>query len=112
MLPRKKIHREFKPTLLYHDGRKEWWLNGQLHRVDGPAVCRIVDIPDMTDEEIEIFVLKGYVKRYEWWYKNKKYTKEEYIKKVQEYKQEIKEIITEANVNPIIACIISYYMTY
>jgi hypothetical protein len=66
----------------------------------------------MTEEEIKVFVLKGYVKRCEWWYKNKKYSKEEYIKQVQEYKREIKEIITQTDTNPIIASIVSSYMTY
>jgi hypothetical protein len=188
MLPRERLHREFKPAVIYPDGRKEWWLNGKrhrvggpavkhisntffiyewwilgklhrynapavmtnkleewwydgklhrldgpatknfnkdrgttyyqwinfgnLHRVDGPAVCDIVDIPDMTEEEIKVFVLKGYVKRYEWWYKNKKYSKEDYMKKIQEYKQEIKQDMIDANMNPIIASIISCYMTY
>jgi len=28
-----------KPTCkIYHDGTKEWWLNGKRHREDGPAV--------------------------------------------------------------------------
>ena len=37
---------------------------------------------------------------------------EEYMKKIQEYKQEIKQDIIDANMNPIIASIISCYMTY
>jgi hypothetical protein len=25
---------------VYSDGHKEWWLNGELHREDGPAIER------------------------------------------------------------------------
>ena len=31
-------HREDGPAVEYADGRKEWYLNDQLHREDGPAV--------------------------------------------------------------------------
>jgi len=41
------------------DGYKEWWLNGQLHRLDGPAV-------EWKD---------GYK---EWYLNGKEYTKEEF----------------------------------
>jgi hypothetical protein len=33
-------HRTDGPAIEYTDGSKEWWLNGQLHRTDGPAVER------------------------------------------------------------------------
>jgi hypothetical protein len=33
-----KLHREDGPAIELADGTKEWWLNGKLHRVDGPAV--------------------------------------------------------------------------
>ena len=31
-------HREDGPAVEYPDGQKEWYLNGNLHREDGPAV--------------------------------------------------------------------------
>ena len=31
-------HREDGPAYEHPDGSKEWWLNGQLHRINGPAV--------------------------------------------------------------------------
>jgi len=34
----KCLHREDGPALILEDGSKEWYINGQLHRVDGPAV--------------------------------------------------------------------------
>ena len=33
-----QLHREDGPAVECADGRKEWYLNGQLHREDGPAV--------------------------------------------------------------------------
>ena len=33
-----KLHREDGPAVEYADGTKHWYLNGKLHREDGPAV--------------------------------------------------------------------------
>jgi antitoxin component YwqK of YwqJK toxin-antitoxin module len=33
-----KLHREDGPAIEYSDGYKAWYLNGKLHREDGPAV--------------------------------------------------------------------------
>ena len=33
-----KLHREDGPAIEYLDGTKAWFLNGKLHREDGPAV--------------------------------------------------------------------------
>ena len=33
-----KLHREDGPAVEWADGTKAWWLNGKLHREDGPAV--------------------------------------------------------------------------
>lgn len=33
-----KLHRENGPALDYWNGRKEWFLNGVRHRIDGPAL--------------------------------------------------------------------------
>ena len=33
-----KLHREDGPAVEYKNGGKEWWVNGRLHREDGPAV--------------------------------------------------------------------------
>jgi hypothetical protein len=32
-----KLHREDGPAIEWANGHKEWWLNGKLHREDGPA---------------------------------------------------------------------------
>ena len=33
-----EYHREDGPAIELHNGGKEWWLNGKTHREDGPAV--------------------------------------------------------------------------
>jgi hypothetical protein len=33
-----KLHREDGPAVEYSDGTKYWYLNGKLHREDGPAI--------------------------------------------------------------------------
>jgi len=33
-----KLHREDGPAAEWANGDKEWWLNGKRHREDGPAV--------------------------------------------------------------------------
>jgi antitoxin component YwqK of YwqJK toxin-antitoxin module len=33
-----EFHREDGPAIEYSSGTKEWYLNGELHREDGPAV--------------------------------------------------------------------------
>ena len=33
-----KLHREDGPAIEGADGDKYWWLNGKLHREDGPAI--------------------------------------------------------------------------
>lgn len=59
-----QLHREGAPAVEYTNGVKEWWLHGFLHREDGPAI------------ESE--------KRKEWCIQNQRYSKEEYIKILQE----------------------------
>ena len=33
-----KIHRDGGPAIMLVDGHKEWWCDGQPHRLDGPAI--------------------------------------------------------------------------
>lgn len=33
-----ELHREDGPAIEWTDGRKAWYLNGRLHRVNGPAI--------------------------------------------------------------------------
>jgi hypothetical protein len=54
-----QYHRLDGPAIKWHDGVKQWWVNGKCHRLDGPAI----EMPSGT----------------KWWYLNgKEYTKEEW----------------------------------
>ena len=33
-----KLHREDGPAVEYDDGDEQWYIDGELHRLDGPAV--------------------------------------------------------------------------
>lgn len=33
-----KLHRTDGPAIEWADGTRQWWLNGELHRTDGPAI--------------------------------------------------------------------------
>lgn len=33
----KILHREGRPAITYSDGREFWYIDGELHRLDGPA---------------------------------------------------------------------------
>ena len=35
-----QLHREDGPAIEWADGTKQWWLNGKLHREDGHAIER------------------------------------------------------------------------
>jgi len=39
---KKQLHRTDGPASEYSNGNKEWWINGQRHRIDGPAVERLI----------------------------------------------------------------------
>jgi hypothetical protein len=34
-------HRVDGPAVIYADGSKRWYINDQLHRLDGPAIIRV-----------------------------------------------------------------------
>ena len=84
------LHREDGPAIEYSDGRKQWWVNGQRHREDGPAIEGV-----NGDKE---WYLNG--KRHKedgpavegadghkYWYLNgKRYTKKEYKEEISKRK--------------------------
>ena len=62
------LHREDGPAIEYANGNREWYLNGNLHREDGPAV--------------------EYAHGAHYWYLNgEEYTEEEFIKKTSKVKE-------------------------
>lgn len=38
-----KLHREIRPAVLYANGRKEWWDQGERHNETGPAIITADD---------------------------------------------------------------------
>ena len=54
------LHREDGPAVIYPNGNKEWFLNGFRHREDGPAIEQA----------------NGYKS---WWLNGNEYTEEEYV---------------------------------
>ena len=63
-----EYHREDGPAIEYSYGAKYWYLNGKCHREDGPAV----EYPDGR----------------KFWYLNgKEYTEEEFLKKTSKVKE-------------------------
>ena len=53
-----KLHRTDGPAIEYSNGDKSWYINGKLHRTDGPA--------------FEWFNSKG------WWLNGEEYSEEEF----------------------------------
>ena len=58
-----KLHREDGPAIEYSDGAKSWYLNGNLHREDGPAI-------EWNDGSKQ------------WYLNNKRFSEKEYLKAV------------------------------
>jgi hypothetical protein len=54
-----QYHREGMPAFIHIDGLQSYWLNGKVHRTDGPAV-----------------ISKG---RYKWWINDKIYISNKYF---------------------------------
>jgi len=65
-----KLHREDGPAIEYTDGNKFWCLNGKLHRTDGPA-CEYFG---------------GYK---QWYINNESLSQEEYLHRTRKKKLEL-----------------------
>jgi hypothetical protein len=63
-----KLHREDGPAIEYANGTREWFLNDKLHREDGPAI-------ECVDGS-----------RY-WWLNGAEYTEEEFNKNTAKVKE-------------------------
>ena len=51
------LHKVDGPAKIWPDGRQEWWIHGELHREDGPAIMD----PWSNDSRIEVirYFIKG-----------------------------------------------------
>jgi len=65
------IHREDGPAIEWGDGSKSWWLNGKRHREDGPAI----EWKDGTKQ---------------WWLNGKYYNRKEFPEALGKYKKKNK----------------------
>ena len=63
-----QLHREDGPACEYAGGSRCWYLNGQLHREDGPAA-------EFTNGIRE------------WWLNDEEYTEKEFLKKTAKVKE-------------------------
>jgi hypothetical protein len=68
--------------VLVSDGSKEWWQNGYLHRLDGPAVIKADGTQKWCEDgylhrigEPAVIHANGQV---EWWLNDKKYPTQKY----------------------------------
>jgi hypothetical protein len=85
------LHREDGPSVEYADGTRQWYLNGNLHREDGPSV----EYADGTRQ----WYLNGKRHREDgpaceypsgtrrWYLNGVEYTEEDFIKKTAEVKE-------------------------
>ena len=68
-----KLHREDGPAIEWADGDKFWYLNNKLHREDGPAI--------VYNNGVKLWYLNG-----------ERHTEEEFNKKTKVLKLTVKEI--------------------
>ena len=85
-----KLHRTDGPAIEYSNGDKEWFLNGVYHRVNGPAII-CVNVYNYTAYFIhgKRHRLDGPAREWreiykkEWYINNKEYTEEDYLVAIQ-----------------------------
>ncbi len=86
-----KLHREDGPACEYSSGTRCWCLNGDLHREDGPAIedidgSRYWYLNDNFHREDGPAIEYSDGRR--WWYLNgEEYTEEDFIKKTAKVKE-------------------------
>ncbi len=85
-----KHHRVDGPAIIYSNGRKVWCLNDKIHRVGGPAIededgfhsWYINGRRHREDGPAFVNVTEGEWDWPEWWLNGRKYTKEDFNKKM------------------------------
>lgn len=80
-----KLHREDGPAIEYTDGNKFWYLNGKLHREDGPAIEYLTGtlawyLNGNLHREDGPAIEYSYGDR-EWYLNGKKFTEQEFLAK-------------------------------
>ena len=78
-----ELHRIDGPAIEWADGSKSWYLNGKLHREDGPAIKNVLTHCEAWYLNDRLHRIGGPAVKYtdgekEWWLNDKKYSLEEY----------------------------------
>lgn len=80
-----ELHREDGPAVECADEYREWWLNNKLHRADGPAVERAdgtkvwyLDGQRHRADGPAVEFANGYK---EWWLSGKRHREDEFLKR-------------------------------
>jgi hypothetical protein len=78
-----KLHREDGPAIIFRNSDKHWYLNGKLHRVDGPA-CEYIDgtkywFLNGDRHRTDGPAIEAFNKKY-WYLNGVEYSKEEWLK--------------------------------
>jgi hypothetical protein len=86
-----KLHREDGPSVEYANGTREWYLNGKLHREDGPAIeysdgSRCWYLNDNLHRE-DGPAVEWHTGSRQWFLNDVEYTEEEFIKKTVKAKE-------------------------
>jgi hypothetical protein len=82
-----ELHRLDGPAIEYIDGHKEWYQNGKLHRLDGPAIEHAKGGNKYWYQNDKLHRLDGPAVEYsngvKWWFiEGTRYTEEEFNKKI------------------------------
>ncbi len=89
-----KLHREDGPAIEYANGYKEWWVNDKRHRTDGPAVewGNKAWWVNGQRHRIDGPAIEFFTGNKEWWVNDKAYTEQEFIQMTQGKELSIAEI--------------------
>lgn len=86
-----ELHQEDGPAVEYTNGSKLWYLHGKLHREDGPAVERANGTKEwwLNDERHNtsgpaIIRSHGFKSGMQWWLNGKQYFEEDWKQKVKD----------------------------
>ena len=76
-----ELHRIKGPAIIQSDGSEDWFRNGNRHRIDGPAVIRKAGhhVRGWMDADGNHRVVDGWM---EWWIHGKIYTFDEYLQRL------------------------------
>ena len=99
-----KLHRVDGPARVWPNGTKQWYFNGELHREDGPAWERADGSKTwcfngkLHREDGPAW--EGFEGRKEWWLNGKQFTQEEWKAEVSKLNLKVKKLTADETVPP------------